>query len=231
MPNSFPTLQQAAALRYFTDHHTGIRRIPDGKHFIYRDPHGRRIRDRETLHRIRSLVIPPAWTDVWISPLGQWSLAVHGRDSRGRKQYLYHPRWREVRDAAKFDRMLNFAARLPRLHRRVRRDLASKGISREKVLATVVRLLELTSIRVGNEEYARTNGSFGLTTFRNHHAQVNGESIRFQFRGKSGKFHTVSVTNPRLARVVRKCQELPGYELFEYVDDNGELHFNQLRRC
>jgi len=212
------------ALRYFTDRHVGIRRISVGKRFIYRDPHGRRVRDRETLHRIRSLVIPPAWIDVWISPLANGHLQSTGRDSRGRKQYLYHPRWREVRDAAKFDRLLNFAGRLPRLRRRLRRDLASKGISREKVLATVVRLLELTSIRVGNEEYARNNGSFGLTTFRNHHAQVNGESIRFQFRGKSGKFHSVSITNPRLARVVRKCQELPGHELFEYVDDKGELH-------
>jgi DNA topoisomerase-1 len=188
---------------------------------VYLSAKGNRIRDPEQLDRIRALVIPPAWTDVWISPLQQGHLQATGRDSRRRKQYLYHPRWREVRDAAKFDRMLKFATRLPRLRRRVRQDLGTPGVSRAKVLATVVRLLELTSIRVGNEEYARTNGSFGLTTFRNHHAQVNGESIRFHFCGKSGKFHTVSISDPRIARVVRKCQELPGHELFEYMDDNG----------
>ncbi|HKD37858.1 MAG TPA: hypothetical protein VKB78_13695, partial [Pirellulales bacterium] len=163
------------------------------------------------------------WTDVWICPYPTGHIQATGRDVKRRKQYIYHDRWREVRDAAKFAHMASFGAALPRIRRRVKRDLALPGIPRDRVLATIVRLLETTLIRVGNEEYARDNGSFGLTTLRNHHAEVHGANIRFRFRAKSGKQREVDVTDPRLARLVKRCQELPGQELFQYVDEAGEL--------
>jgi DNA topoisomerase I len=177
----------------------GIRRRPEGESFVYTAPDGRAVDDEETLDRIRRLVIPPAWTDVWISPLANGHIQVTGRDARGRKQYRYHPRWRSVRDADKYGRLIEFARALPKLRRRVQRDLRQRGHTREKVLATVVRLLESTMMRVGNEEYARENRSFGLTTLRNRHVKVRGTRLRFVFRGKSGKDHEITVRDRRLA--------------------------------
>jgi DNA topoisomerase-1 len=210
-----------AGLTYVTEGRPGIARRRAGKFFTYVDAHGRRVRDAETLGRIRSLAIPPAWTDVWICAAPHGHIQAIGRDARGRKQYRYHPRWRAVRDEAKYARMLAFAETLPSIRARVEKDLALPGLPRDKVLATVVRLLESTLIRVGNAEYARQNGSFGLTTMRDRHVAVSGSTLRFRFRGKSGKEHEVDVRDPRLARVVRRCQELPGQELFQYVDDEG----------
>ena len=199
----------------------GLHRRRVGRGFVYVDDAGAAIRDAETLRRIRSLVIPPAWTDVWIAPTPHAHLQAIGRDARGRRQYRYHPRWRQVRDETKYTRMIAFAEALPRTRAHVERDLAQPGLSRAKVLATVVRLLEATLVRVGNDEYARTNGSFGLTTLRNRHVDVSGGTIRFEFRGKGGKPHVVDVRDARLARVVRRCRELPGQALFQYVDDEG----------
>jgi len=213
----------SASLRYVSDSDPGIRRVAAGKGFAYRDMQGRRIRKAQTLHRIRNLVIPPAWSGVWICPLDNGHIQATGRDERGRKQYIYHPRWRAVRDEAKFGRLLAFAGALPKLRRRVRHDLALPGLVRAKILAMIVRLLESTFIRIGNEEYVRSNGSFGLTTLRNHHAKVNGHTTVFHFRGKSGKLRTVSIDDPRIARIVKRCQELPGHELFEYVDEGGQI--------
>jgi DNA topoisomerase-1 len=212
---------EEAGLRYVSDAMPGIRRRRAGKGFAYQDSSGRRITDRATLGRIRSLAIPPAYIDVWISPHPNGHIQATGRDARGRKQYRYHPRWRAVRDETKFGRMLAFSEALPRLRKRVEKDLSSPGLPREKVLATVVRLLELTGIRVGNDEYARNNNSFGLTTLREDHVEVSGSTMRFEFRGKSGKVHRVSLSDRRLARIVARCQSLPGEELFQYVDDEG----------
>jgi DNA topoisomerase-1 len=218
--------QQAAShvnLRYVSDQETGLRRQRVGRGFRYLDADGGVLRDPATLERIRSLAIPPAWTDVWIcsSPAGH--LQSTGRDARGRKQYRYHPRWREVRDEAKYARLAQFGAALPRIRRRVARDLKLPGLPRNKLLALLVQLLETTLIRVGNEEYARSNGSFGLTTMRDGHARVAGATVRFRFRGKSGKLHEVHLQDQRLARLVRRCQELPGHELFQYVDEAGNV--------
>jgi DNA topoisomerase-1 len=216
---------QAAAdsgLRHSSDASPGIRRLRAGRGFSYRDADDRRIKDRETLDRIRRLAIPPAWTDVWISPIPNGHLQATGRDARGRKQYRYHARYRRRRDAAKFERLVAFARALPAIRKRVDRDLASPGLRRDKVLAAVVRLLELTLIRVGNDEYARLNKSFGLTTLRNRHASVRGTKIRFRFRGKSGRTHEVGLRDRRLAAVVRRCRDLPGQELFQFVDDDGD---------
>jgi DNA topoisomerase-1 len=188
----------------------------------YLGPRGRPVRDRATLARIKSLVIPPAWTDVWICPDPLGHIQVTGRDARGRKQYRYHPRWRAVRDEAKYGRMLAFGQALPIIRERTEEDLARRGLPRRKVLAAVIRLLEATLIRVGNEEYARDNGSFGLTTFRDRHASIEGSTVVFRFRGKSGKEHRVGVQDQQLSRIVRKCQELPGQELFQYVDGRGK---------
>ncbi len=213
----------APGLRHSTDRDPGIRRRRSGRGFSYRARNGRPIRDPETLERIRKLAIPPAWTDVWICPVPTGHLQATGRDARGRKQYRYHARYRRRRDAAKYERLLAFAKVLPAIRRRVDRDLARTKMSREKVLAAVVRLLELTLIRVGNDEYARLNRSFGLTTLRNRHATVRGSSVRFRFRGKSGQQHEVSLRDRRLAAVVRRCRDLPGQELFQYVDEDGEV--------
>ena len=217
-----PEAATAAGLHYVTDTGPGLRRRKSGKSFSYMRPDGRPLHDEETLGRIRSLVIPPAWTDVWICPTPTGHIQAVGRDARGRKQYRYHPRWRETRDEAKYGRMVAFGKTLPQIRRRVDEDLGRRGLPREKVLAAVVRLLERTLIRVGNEEYARANRSFGLTTLRSHHVDVAGGRIRFQFRGKSGKEHEIGIEDRELSRIVKRCQELPGQELFQYLDPAGQ---------
>lgn len=213
---------KAAGLRYVTDERPGIGRSRAGRGFSYRDASGALVRDRDTLARIRSLALPPAWTDVWICPTANGHLQATGRDAKGRKQYRYHARWREVRDETKYWRMLAFSKALPTIRQRTSQDLGRPGLPKVKVLAAVVQLLEKTLIRVGNEEYARENGSFGLTTLRDKHAEVSGAKVRFEFRGKSGVRHSVEITDRRLARVVGQCRDIPGYELFQYVDENGE---------
>jgi DNA topoisomerase I len=211
----------AAGLRYVSDERRGIRRERSPLGFRYTGPDGKVIRRAATLKRIRALVIPPAWTEVWICTDPRGHLQATGRDKRGRKQYRYHPRWRECRDETKFDRLQSFAAALPAIRTRTSADIAKPGLRRERVLASIVRLLERTLIRVGNDEYARTNRSFGLTTLRDNHVEITGSTLRFQFRGKSGKRHEVGIDDRRLARIVRKCRDLPGQELFQYVDDRG----------
>lgn len=210
-----------AGLRYVHDSMPGIHRERAGKGFRYVGEDGQPVEDDSALARISALVIPPAWTDVWIAPTSRGHIQATGRDEKGRKQYRYHPRWREVRDEAKYSRMIAFAEVLPSLRGQVETDLGLPGLQRDKVLATVVRLLDETNIRVGNEEYARENRSFGMTTLRNRHVEVNGSTLRFTFRGKSGKQHEVEVKDQRVARIVKRCQELPGHELFQYVDDEG----------
>ena len=212
---------RAAGLRYVSDAGRGIRRRRAGKGFSYLGPDGKPIRDSETLHRIKSLAIPPAWTDVWICPLPNGHLQATGRDAKGRKQYRYHPRWREVRDETKYSRMLAFGAALPQIRERIEQDMALPGLPRAKVLATVVRLLETTLIRVGNEEYTKANQSFGLTTMRDKHVKISGSTLRFEFRGKSGVRRSVDLRDRRLAAIVKRCRDIPGYELFQYIDDDG----------
>ena len=212
-----------AGLRYVSDESPGITRKPKGTKFAYYNGNGKRIRDPAELKRIRSLVIPPAWERVWICPRANGHLQVTGIDAKGRKQYKYHPSWRAVRDEAKFEKLLSFAEALPKIRAQVDKDMRRPNLTREKVLATVVRLLEVSLIRIGNEEYAKENRSFGLTTMRNRHVEVDGSIVRFQFRGKSGKRHLVEVSDRRLAIVVRKCQDLPGQQLFEYLDLTGEV--------
>jgi DNA topoisomerase-1 len=211
-------------LRYVDDTGPGIRRRKLRNGFAYFRPDGQRIRDQAEIHRLNGLAIPPAYTDVWICPDPNGHLQATGRDARGRKQYRYHPRWREVRDADKYERMLQFAEALPKLRARLDEHLSRRDLCREKVMATVVSLLDSTLIRVGNPRYARTNKSYGLTTLRNRHVEVKGTSIRFHFRGKSGVEHKVTLRHPRLARTVRRCMELPGQHLFQYLDDKGERH-------
>lgn len=213
-------------LQYVSDAVPGIRRARRGTGFSYIGPDGRPLRERSELERIRRLAIPPAYTQVWICPSPLGHVQATGRDARGRKQYRYHAEWRRVRDEDKFDRMLEFGEALPRIRARVQRDLKDGGArpGRETVLATVVRLLDTTLVRIGNDEYARSNGSFGLTTLRNRHARVNGREITLQFRGKSGVQHRVALEDPRVARVVRRCQAMPGQALFQYEGDDGELH-------
>lgn len=213
---------KAAHCRYVDDRGPGIRRVRSGKGFKYVARDGTTVRDHGVLARIRSLVIPPAWTDVWICLELDGHIQATGRDARGRKQYRYHPRFREIRDETKYERLLVFADALHAIRLKVDEDLALPGLPRDKVLATVVRLLEITLIRVGNEEYARQNGSFGLTTMRTRHVDVHGSTIRFHFRGKSGKEHAVHVHDKRLARIVQRCNDLPGEVLFQYVDEEGE---------
>ncbi|HET7169798.1 MAG TPA: hypothetical protein VFI69_11420 [Candidatus Limnocylindrales bacterium] len=212
---------RAAGLRYTTDARPGFTRRRAGRGFAYLDIDGRPIRDPEVRARIAALAIPPAWTDVWISPSPNGHLQASGRDARGRKQYRYHADWSRRRGADKFDRMLAFAKALPAIRARCEADLARPGLPREKVVAAIVRLLETTLIRVGNEAYARENRSFGLTTLRTRHARIEGTAIRFRFRGKSGLLHEVGLRDRRLAALVRRCQELPGQELFQYLDDDG----------
>lgn len=215
---------KAAGLRYVLDSRPGIRREPQGEGFGYSDASGSPITDQKVLERIRSLAIPPAWTDVWICPTANGHLQATGRDARGRKQYRYHPRWRQTRDDTKYHRMLMFGETLPRIREHTSRDLSRPGVSRETVLATVVQLLERTSIRIGNTEYARTNGSVGLTTMRNRHVTVLGSRVHFAFKGKSGVQHSIDLVDRRLARAVAKCREIPGYDLFQYLDDDGLRH-------
>ncbi|HEX6868879.1 MAG TPA: hypothetical protein VF119_08730, partial [Candidatus Limnocylindrales bacterium] len=219
-----PASARAAGLRYSSDAKPGISRHRAGRGFTYRTADGATIRDRAVLRRIRALAVPPAWTDVWICADPAGHLQATGRDARGRKQYRYHARWRTGRDDAKFERLLEFARVLPRIRRQCERDLARRDLTREKVLAAVIRLLELTLIRVGNEEYARLNRSFGLTTMKSRHARVDGSAVVFRFSGKSGQRHEVGLRDRRLASVIRRCQELPGQDLFQYVDRDGDVH-------
>ncbi|HEY8923543.1 MAG TPA: DNA topoisomerase IB [Polyangia bacterium] len=223
---------RAAGLRHVSDRRTaGLtrratgRRVHQGRRsvpvFDIVDARGRLVRDEATLERIRRLAIPPAWTDVWICPDPRGHLQATGRDARGRKQYRYHPRWREERDSTKYERMIDFGRAWPRLRRAIAADLKLPGLPRRKVLATVVRLLDTTFIRVGNEEYERTNHSFGLTTLKDRHVEIGRGRVRFHFRGKSGVFHDISVHDPTVARIVRRCRDLPGQELFQYLDEDG----------
>jgi DNA topoisomerase-1 len=213
---------RAARLRYVTDMTVGFRRARQGRTFQYFTQRGRRIHDPAILERIRSLVIPPAWQDVWICPWANGHIQACGFDARGRKQYRYHAAWQQVRDEQKYGKLVLFARALPAIRRRVARDLRRPGLPREKVLAAVVRLLELTRMRVGNDEYARHNSSYGLTTIHNGHAKVTGSVVRFDFTGKHQIQHELEIQDSELARVVRHCQDLPGSELFEYVDEKGE---------
>ena len=212
-----------AGLRYVDDRRPGLRRVPTRRGFDYRRPDGSSVRDEATLRRIQSLAVPPAWTDVWICGDERGHLQATGRDARGRKQYRYHPAWRATRDEAKYERTLGFGKALPKIRRRVARDLARRGLPREKVLAAVVKLLEVTLIRVGNDEYARANNSFGLTTLQDEHARIAGDRLSFRFRAKSGKQFDIRMRDRRLARIVARCQELPGQELLQYVDEAGEV--------
>lgn len=218
-----PDAARAAGLRFSSDAAPGIRRRRAGRGWLYLGPDGTRITDPRELDRIRALVIPPAWTDVWINPDRRGHLQATGRDARGRKQYRYHPDWRSVRDEDKFSRLIAFGHALPDLRGRVADDLTLPGLPRDKVLATMVRLLDESLIRVGNEEYARDNGSFGLTTLHNDHVAVDGAKLLFTFRGKSGAWHEIDVRDPQVARIVRRLQDLPGQELFQYRDAAGEL--------
>ena len=211
-----------AGLRYAIPKGKGIERRRRGKGFEYIDPNGTRVKQAATLARIKALVIPPAWEAVWISPFENSHIQAVGRDARGRKQYRYHAEYRKVRDLVKFDHMRDFGRLLPRIRRRVNRDLAESGMPKRKIVAAVVKLLETTYIRIGNEEYAQDNGSFGLTTLRNRHVTVLGELLKFRFRGKSGQDHQIEIKNHRLARIVRRCKEIGGSGLFTYVDDEGE---------
>jgi DNA topoisomerase-1 len=215
---------QAAHLAYASDIDPGIRRAPAGDAFEYLDTDGEPVRDETTLERIRSLAIPPAWTEVWIAPTDRGHIQATGRDAKGRKQYRYHARWREVRDGGKYERLIAFGRALPKLRARVDQDLARRGLPRDKVLAAVIRVMEITLIRVGNEQYARTNRSFGLTTLRDRHARVGAARAVFEFRGKSGKVHTTGFSDRCLARIVKACQDLPGQRLFQYVDEDGGRH-------
>jgi DNA topoisomerase I len=210
-------------LSYVSDQDPGIRRKPARGHgFNYLDKDGKPVTDEKTLDRIRALAIPPAWTDVWICPKASGHIQATGRDQRGRKQYRYHDRWRQTRDGAKYDRLIAFGRALPRLRKRVEEDLARRGLPREKVLAAVVQVMEATLIRVGNEEYARANKSFGLTTLRDRHVKIGPRKATFEFKGKSGKVHVTGFNDRRLARVVKACQDLPGQRLFQYLDDEGQ---------
>lgn len=212
---------EVAGLRYFIPSGEGIRRRRVGKGFLYVDAANRPIRHGATIERIRSLAIPPAWTSVRISPQANSHVQAVGRDARGRKQYRYHPAYRKIRDVVKFHRMHAFGKALPRIRRVVEKDMTRSGLPKRKVLAAVVKLLENTFIRIGNEEYAEENGSYGLTTLRNGHVQILGEMLRFKFRGKSGQNHEISLEDVRLARIVRKCREIPGSSLFQYLDEEG----------
>ncbi len=221
MPDA-PVAARQAGLRHVSDEQPGIARQRAGEGFRYLHPDGSPVRDPATLERIRALAIPPAWRDVWICPQADGHLQATGRDARGRKQYRYHPRWRQVRDEAKYQHVLAFGKALPDIRRRVDAALRLPGLPREKVLATIVHLLEATMMRIGNEEYARQNRSFGLTTLRDRHVRIDGSEVEFHFRGKSGVRHSVRVDDPRLARIVRKSRDLPGQELFQYIDDDGQ---------
>ena len=217
-----PEEAEAAGLVYVSDQVPGIRRRKAGSGFNYIAPSDKPVTDEATLDRIRKLAIPPAWTDVWISPSARSHIQAVGRDQRGRKQYRYHDGWRQARDSHKYDRVIAFGRALPKLRRRVEQDLGRRGLPREKVLAAVVRVMEITLIRVGNKEYAKQNKSFGLTTLRDRHARIGEGKAIFEFRGKSGKVHRTGFRDRRLARIVKACQDLPGQQLFQYLDEDGE---------
>ncbi|HEY0825418.1 MAG TPA: DNA topoisomerase IB [Ramlibacter sp.] len=214
---------ESAGLVYVSDEDKGIRRERKGEVFVYFKPNGDPVTDESTLERIRKLAIPPAYVDVWICPKANGHLQATGRDARGRKQYRYHPQFREVRESTKYEHMLEFARALPAIRSKLAEHMALRGLPREKVLATVVHLLETTLIRIGNDDYARDNKSYGLTTLRNPHVKVDGSELRFQFKGKSGKTWRLQVKDRRIARIVRACQDLPGQRLFQYKDENGEI--------
>ncbi len=211
-------------LRYTTDSIPGIHREGSKAKPLYKTPEGKTINDAKSLKRIKDLVIPPAWTDVWISPYANTHLQATGIDQKGRKQYLYHKKWEQICQEAKFDRVEFFGQHLPRIREQVERDMVSRGLTQQRVIATVVWLLEHTFIRIGNEEYAKENQSFGLTTLRNKHVDVDGDRIKFSFKGKSGVEHEKDITNPTVVKTIRKCIELPGYEVFQYLDENRERH-------
>jgi DNA topoisomerase-1 len=219
-----PQAAKEAGLRYVSDEKPGIRREPVRKDFHYLDREGKRITDDRTLARIRTLAIPPAWTEVWISPWENGHIQATGRDAKGRKQYRYHAKWRAVRDEVKYGRMISFGKALPVIRKQVNEHLSLPGLPRDKVLATIVYLLQATMMRIGNEEYARSNKSFGLTTLKDRHARVDGSAVEFQFRGKSGVYHKVKVSDRRLARIIQRTRELPGQDLFQYLDDDGTPH-------
>src|SRR2546430_13653136 len=214
---------EGAGLRYVSEDRPGYARKANGREFAWLDFDGNLIRDEQRLLRIKRLAIPPAWTEVWICPSPNGHIQATGRDARRRKQYLYHERWREVRDENKYDRMIAFGKALPKIRKRVARDLKLPGLPQNKVLATVVELLERTFIRIGNEEYARDNKSFGLTTMQDRHVEVKGSKLRFRFRGKSGRIHEVDLNDRRIAKTIAKLQDLPGQDLFQYIDDDGEV--------
>jgi DNA topoisomerase-1 len=214
---------KAAGLRYVSDEAPGISRRKSGKGFSYRDANGEVIRDERILARIKAMAIPPAWKEVWICPFANGHIQATGSDERGRKQYRYHEKWREVRDQQKYEKMMAFGRALPKIRRRVARDLKQRGLPRTKVLAAIVQLLEKTMIRVGNEQYAKENKSFGLTTMRNRHAKIKGAKVQFDFKGKSGIHHEIDLEDEKLARVIAKLQDLPGQELFQYESENGEI--------
>jgi DNA topoisomerase I len=213
----------AAGLRYVSDSSPGITRKNSGTSFAYYDQDGKRVRGSTELKRIRSLAIPPAWKNVWVCKRPNGHLQATGRDAKGRKQYKYHPDWRTIRDEAKYERVISFARALPKIRARVADDLKLPGLCRETVLATVVKFLEISLIRIGNDEYAQVNRSFGLTTMRNRHVDIEGSTVTFEFRGKSGKKHKIAVSDRRLANIVRKCQDLPGQRLFEYTESDGKI--------
>ncbi|WP_411286554.1 DNA topoisomerase IB [Phenylobacterium sp.] len=215
---------EVAGLAYVSDQDPGIHRLKASHGFNYRDPRGDLIRAEKTLDRVGKLAIPPAWTDVWISPRANGHIQATGRDVKGRKQYRYHDGWRTVRDGHKYDRLIAFGRSLPKLRARVDLDLRKRGLPRDKVLAAVIRVMEMTLIRVGNEEYVKQNKSFGLTTLRDRHASIGTEKAVFEFRGKSGKVHQTGFSDRRLARVVKACQDIPGQRLFQYLDDDSERH-------
>lgn len=224
MPDSTVIAQLPPDLHYVDDTQAGFsRKILRGK-FVYFDTDGQRIRDQAEINRINALVIPPAYTEVWICADPRGHLQATGRDARGRKQYRYHPRWREIRDENKYSRMIEFGLALPKVRKQLEVQLAAPGMGRDKVMATVIALLDATLIRIGNSQYARDNRSYGLTTFRNKHVEIKGSAILFQFRGKSGVEHQVSLKDRRLARIIKRCMELPGQNLFQYLDDNSERH-------
>jgi DNA topoisomerase-1 len=212
-----------AGLLYVSDESPGISRAKGGKGFIYKDAKGKTIKDFETLVRIRHLAIPPAWTDVWICPSERGHIQAVGRDARGRKQYRYHEKWRTTRDGAKYEKIIDFAKALPNIRKKARQHLKLPGLPKEKVLAAIILIMEKTLIRVGNDEYAKSNKSFGLTTLQDKHAKIKGGKIHFEFRGKSGVAHEIDLEDPRLADVAKKCQDLPGQELFQYLDEQGKV--------
>ncbi|HEU4985604.1 MAG TPA: DNA topoisomerase IB [Rhizobiaceae bacterium] len=217
-----PDTAQSAGLIYVSDEEPGIRRKKAGKGFTYKTSDGKTVKDKAVLMRIRSLAIPPAWTDVWICAKANGHIQATGRDARGRKQYKYHPKFREIREEAKFEHLMEFARLLPKIRAKVSEHMSLRGLPREKVLATTVHLLEATLIRVGNDDYAKQNKSYGLTTLRDPHVKINGSELRFQFKGKGGKTWRLKMTDRRVAKIVKACQELPGQELLQYIDENGD---------